>query len=154
MANNKVTETVTSMAKPIVEGLGFELVDVEYVREGSQWYLRILIDKPGGITLDDCEAVHKPLSDKLDEVDPIPQAYMLEVSSPGVERPFKTARDFEKAIGEQVQIRFYKPVDGSKTVEGILEAYDGQNVTVTVDKGIRKTYALETISKINRMILF
>lgn len=142
------------MAKPIVEGLGFELVDVEYVREGSQWYLRILIDKPGGITLDDCEAVHKPLSDKLDEVDPIPQAYMLEVSSPGVERPFKTARDFEKAIGEQVQIRFYKPVDGSKTVEGILEAYDGQNVTVTVDKGIRKTYALETISKINRMILF
>ncbi len=154
MANNKVTETVASMAKPIVESLGIELVDVEYVREGSQWYLRIFIDKPGGITLDDCEAVHKPLSDKLDEVDPIPQAYMLEVSSPGVERPFKTARDFEKAIGEQVQIRFYKPVDGNKTVEGILEAFDGQNVTVTIDKDSRKTYTLEAISKINRMILF
>jgi ribosome maturation factor RimP len=154
MANNKVTEAVASLAKPVVEGLGFELVDVEYVREGAEWYLRIFIDKPGGITLEDCEAVHRPLSDKLDETDPIPQAYMLEVSSPGVERPFKTPRDYEKAIGEQVQIKFYKPVDGSKTVEGILEAFDGENVTILAGRDIRKTYSLQSISKINRMILF
>lgn len=154
MANNKVAEIVESIAKPVVEGQGLELVDVEYVREGAQWYLRIYIDKPGGVTLDDCEAVHMPLSDKLDEVDPIPQAYTLEVSSPGVERPFKRPRDYEKAIGSPVKIRFYKSVDGSKTVEGILEAYDGENVTILIDKDIRKTYAVETISKIHRMILF
>lgn len=154
MANNKVVETVAALAKPVVEGLGFELVDVEYVREGAQWYLRILIDKPGGITLEDCEAVHRPISSRLDEADPIAQAYMLEVSSPGVERPFKTPKDYEKAIGQQVQIRFYKPVDGSKTAEGILEAFDGENVTILADKDSRKTYSLQMISKINRMILF
>ncbi len=154
MANNKVTDTVTALAKPVVEGLGFELVDVEYVREGAEWYLRIFIDKPGGITLEDCEAVHRPISDKLDEADPIAQAYMLEVSSPGVERPFKTARDFEKAIGQQVHIGFYSPVDGSKTAEGILEAFDGENVTIRTGRDTRKTYSLQMISKINRMILF
>lgn len=154
MANNKVVETVAALAKPVVEGLGFELVDVEYVREGAEWYLRIFIDKPGGITLEDCEAAHRPISDKLDEADPIVQAYMLEVSSPGVERPFKTPKDYEKAIGQQVQIRFYKPVDGSKTAEGILEAFDGETVTILTGKDIRKTYTLQMISKINRVILF
>ena len=140
MANNKVVETVEALAKPVVEGLGFELVDVEYVREGSEWHLRIFIDKPGGITLEDCETAHRPISDKLDEADPIAQAYMLEVSSPGVERPFKAPKDFEKAMGQRVQIRFYKPIDGSKTDEGILEAFDGENVTILTDRGNRKTY--------------
>ncbi|MBP7177006.1 MAG: ribosome maturation factor RimP [Thermoclostridium sp.] len=154
MTHIKVTEAVAQLARPVVDGLGLELVDVEYVREGTQWFLRIFIDKPGGITLDDCEAVHRPLSDKLDQADPIPQAYMLEVSSPGVERPFKTPRDYEKAIGQQVQIKFYKPVDGSKVCQGILEAFDGENITVLVDKDNRKTYSVEIISKINRMILF
>lgn len=154
MANNKVIETVTALVKPVTDGLGFELVDVEFVREGSEWYLRIFIDKPGGITLEDCESVHRPVSDRLDETDPIAQAYMLEVSSPGVERPFKTPRDYEKAMGQQVQIRFYKPVDGSKTAEGILEAYDGETVTLLTGKDSRKIYSLQVISKINRMILF
>lgn len=154
MANNKIVETVTALVKPIVEGLGFELVDVEYVREGGEWYLRIFIDKPGGITLEDCEAAHRPISDKLDEADPIAQAYMLEVSSPGVERPFKTPKDYEKAMGQQVQIRFYKLVDGSKTAEGILEAFDGESVTIRTGRDSSKTYPLQMISKINRMILF
>lgn len=153
MANQKVTEIVESIAKPITDNLGFDLVDVEYTREGTDWYLRVYIDKPGGITLEDCEAVHRPLSSRLDEVDPIPQAYMLEVSSPGVERPFKSKRDYEKAIGENVLVKFYKPMDGAKSIEGILEAFDGENVTI-LNGDDRKTYPLEAISKINRVILF
>lgn len=154
MASNKVTETVEALAKPIVEERGFILVDVEYIREGADWHLRVYIDKPGGITLEDCEAVHRPLGKKLDEIDPIPHAYVLEVSSPGVERPFKKSRDFEEAIGERVLIGFYKPVDGRKAIEGILEAYDGENVTVLTDKDNLETYSLKHISKINRVILF
>jgi len=88
MSKNKVTEIVENLARPIVEDLGLELVDVEYVRESANWYLRVFIDKDGGVTLDDCEAVNGPLGEKLDEVDPIPQSYIFEVSSPGVERPF------------------------------------------------------------------
>jgi len=154
MANNRITETVAALAKPIVEGLGFELVDVEYVREGSNWYLRVYIDKEGGITLDDCEAVNGPLGDKLDEVDPIPQSYIFEVSSPGVERPFKTDRDYEKAIGHRVKVKFFKAVDGRKTIEGVLEAFDGKSITVLTDDSNKNIYPLESISKINRVILF
>ncbi len=150
----KVTGIVESLAKPIVEELGLELVDVEYVREGANWYLRVFIDKEGGITLDDCEIAHKPLSSRLDEVDPIPQTYILEVSSPGVERPFKKARDFEKAMGQKVRVKFFKSIDGVKTVEGTLQHFDGQSVTVLTEQEEMKTYPLEAISKINRMILF
>lgn len=152
MANNKVTETVKNIAGPIVEELGLELVDVEFVREGRDWYLRVFIDKDGGVTLDDCEAVSTPLSDKLDELDPIPQSYFLEVSSPGVERPFKTDRDFEKAIGDYVRVKFYKAVNGRKTVEGILEKYDGETVTILTDDDKREIYQMKDISKINRII--
>jgi ribosome maturation factor RimP len=120
MANNKVVNVVENLAKPIIEELGLELVDIEYVREGADWYLRIYIDKDGGVTLDDCESVSRPLSKKLDEVDPIPQAYLLEVSSPGVERPFKKDRDFEKAIGENVKIKFYKAINGKKQLKVYL----------------------------------
>jgi len=153
MANNKISEIVKSIAKPVAEGLGLELVDVEFVREGKDWYLRVYIDKDGGVTLDDCEAVSKPLSDKLDEIDPIPQAYMLEVSSPGVERPFKTDRDYEKAIGEYVRIKLYKAVNGRKKIEGILEKYDGESVTILTDGDVREIYQLKDISKIHRIIV-
>ena len=87
MAKNKVSEIVEALAEPIVESFGLELVDVEYVREGADWYLRVYIDKDGGVTLDDCEAVNKPLGEKLDIEDPIPHSYILEVSSQGAERP-------------------------------------------------------------------
>ena len=153
MANNKVVNVVENLAKPIIEELGLELVDIEYVREGADWYLRIYIDKDGGVTLDDCESVSRPLSKKLDEVDPIPQAYLLEVSSPGVERPFKKDRDFEKAIGENVKIKFYKAINGKKTAEGILEKYYGETVTVLLDDDNREIFHLKDISKINRTIL-
>ncbi|WP_439709770.1 ribosome maturation factor RimP [Thermoclostridium stercorarium] len=92
------------------------------------------------------------MSDKLDEVDPIEQSYLLEVSSPGAERPFKTARDFEKAMGEYVMAKLYKAVNGKKTVEGILEGYDGETVTILTDEDKREIYRLKDISKINRII--
>jgi len=153
MANNKISETVINIARPIAEGLGLVLVDVEFVREGKDWYLRVYIDKDGGVTLDDCEAVSRPLSDKLDKLDPIPQAYLLEVSSPGVERPFKTSRDFEKAIGENVRVKLYKAINGRKTIDGILEKYDGETVTILTDEDVREIYQLKDISKINRIIM-
>lgn len=154
MANNKVVEIVESVAGPIAEELGYELVDVEFVHEGTNWFLRVFIDKPGAITLDDCEAVHRPLSDKLDELDPIPQAYMMEVSSPGVERPFKKPGDYEKALGEKVRIRLYKPINGQKTLEGVLKGFNGETISVLTDDDTMKTLPLNVISKINRMILF
>lgn len=155
MSKNNIAEIVETLARPIVENLGLELVDVEYVREGVNWYLRVYIGKDGGVTLDDCEAVNEPLSEKLDEADPIPQSYILEVSSPGAERPFKRPEDFKRAIGHKVRIKFYKPVDGRKTTQGILKAYDDENKTVSVldENSETKTYSLNDISKINRMIL-
>ena len=128
------------------------MVDVEYVREGNDWYLRVYIDKDGGVTLDDCEAVSRPLSEKLDEMDPIPQSYILEVSSPGVERPFRTSRDFEKAIGENVRVKFYKAMNGRKTIEGILEKYDGETVTILTDNDEREIYQLKDISKYTELL--
>ncbi|MDI9481820.1 MAG: ribosome maturation factor RimP [Bacillota bacterium] len=150
--SNKVTEIVRSIAEPIVNEFGLELVDVEYVKEGSNWYLRVFIDKEGGVTVDDCEAVTLPLSRKLDEIDPISRSYIFEVSSPGIERPFKSPRDFEKAIGKRVCVKFFRAIDGVKTIEGILEQYDGESITISVDNNEQKTYPVDAISKINKVI--
>lgn len=111
---------VTELAAPIVEGLNYELVDVEFIKEGANWYLRVYIDKPGGISIDDCQAVSEKLSDVLDEEDPIEQFYYLEVSSPGLERPLKTEKDFIKYKGELVEVKVYQPIDGKKIFEGEL----------------------------------
>lgn len=118
---------------PIVEQNGFELVDVEYVKEGGSWYLRAYIDKPGGITVDDCEIVSRSLSDLLDREDFIKDAYILEVSSPGLGRPLKKDKDFERSMGERVEIRLYRALDHRKEYEGLLKAYDKD--TVTIDEG-------------------
>ena len=152
MANNKVSEIVKNIATPITDEQELELVDVEFVREGKDWYLRVYIDKDGGVTLDDCEAVSRPLSEKLDEMDPIPQSYILEVSSPGVERPFRTSRDFEKAIGENVRVKFYKAMNGRKTIEGILEKYDGETVTILTDNDEREIYQLKIYQKYTELL--
>ena len=109
---------------PIVEEYGFELVDVEYVKEGSTWYLRAYIDKPGGISIDDCEAVSRRLSDILDEKDYIDEAYILEVSSPGLGRPLKKEKDFKRSLGEEVEIRTYRMIEKQKEFTGILKEYD------------------------------
>ena len=115
---------------PIVSELGFELVDVEYVKEAGTWYLRAYIDKPGGITVDDCEAVSRRFSDVLDEKDYISDSYVFEVSSPGLGRPLKKEKDFKRSIGKDVEIRLYKAIDKQKEFVGCLKAYDKDTVTI------------------------
>lgn len=119
---------------PIIEENGFELVDVEYVKEGSTWYLRAYIDKPGGITVDDCEKVSRRLSDLLDEKDYIDEAYILEVSSPGLGRPLKKDKDFARSIGEEVEIRTFRPIRHQKEFTGILKAYDKEKIIIEVEE--------------------
>ena len=123
-----------ALAEPIVSSFGFELVDVEYVKEAGTWYLRLYIDKEGGIDLEDCALVSERLSDALDAVDPdpIPQAYFLEVSSPGAERPLKKESDYEKALGEYIHVSFYQSVDGEKQYEGFLQSFDDQELVLKV----------------------
>ena len=113
-----------ALVLPIIEQNGFELVDVEYVKEGGSWYLRAYIDKPGGITVDDCEIVSRAFGDLLDEKDFIEDSYILEVSSPGLGRPLKKDKDFDRNMGSEVEIRLYKAQNGSKEFTGILKAYD------------------------------
>ncbi len=121
------------LVTPIVEANSFELVDVEYVKEGGNYYLRVYIDKPGGITIDDCELVSRALSDKLDEADYIKEAYILEVSSPGLCRPLKKEKDFKRSIGQEVEIKLYKPINKQKEIIGLLDAYDKENVMIKVE---------------------
>ena len=122
-----------ALAEPIVSSFGFELVDVEYVKEAGTWYLRLYIDKEGGITIDDCETVSRLFSDKLDEEDFIDDSYIMEVSSPGLGRPLKKEKDFKRSIGKEVEIRTYRPIDKQKEFFGVLTAYDESHVTITLD---------------------
>ena len=133
---------------PIVEENGFELVDVEYVKEGSTWYLRAYIDKPGGINIDDCEVVSRRLSDILDEKDYIDDAYILEVSSPGLGRPLKKEKDFKRSLGEEVEIRTYRMIDKHKEFTGILKDYDEKTVTIEMDDDTTKTFEKSDIALI------
>jgi ribosome maturation factor RimP len=129
---SKETETVERLAIPIIEELGLELVEIEYVKEGKNWYLRVYIDKDQGVDIEDCGLVSERLSEKLDEIDPIPHNYFLEVSSPGAERPLKKPKDFEKAIEKNVFIKTYEPIDGEKSFEGKLLGFDGQTIRLEV----------------------
>ena len=126
-------ERTTALVTPILEKNGFELVDVEYVKEAGTWYLRAYIDKPGGITIDDCELVSRALSDRLDEEDFIDEAYVLEVSSPGLTRPLRKPKDFERNIGKPVDIRLFRAVGGRKEFTVDLVAYTDTTVTVAED---------------------
>ena len=125
---------------PIMEKHGFELWDVEYVKEGNNWYLRAYIDKEGGIMVDDCEVVSRELSDILDEKDFISDAYILEVSSPGLGRPLKKEKDFARSIGEEIEIRTYRAIDRQKEFIGILKAYDKDTITIEYDDEESKTF--------------
>lgn len=118
---------------PLVEQHGFELVDVEFVKEGGNWYLRAYIDKPGGITVDDCEVVSRALSDLLDEHDFIDETYILEVSSPGLGRPLRKEKDFARSIGEEVEIRTFRPIHHQKEFTGILKDYNKEKIYIEVE---------------------
>ena len=133
---------------PILEENHFELVDVEYVKEGGSWYLRAYIDKPGGITVDDCEIVNRALGDLLDEEDFIEDSYILEISSPGLGRPLKKERDFARSLGEEVEIRTYRMVNKQKEFRGILKAYDKDTVTIEEEEGQDQIFERENIALI------
>jgi ribosome maturation factor RimP len=135
---SKVTEVVAELVSPIVTDAGLELVDIEYVKEGRDWFLRVYIDKEAGIDIEECGLISEKLSEKLDEMDPIPHNYFLEVSSPGAERPLKKDKDFERAIGKNVFIKTYEPIEGEKAFEGILLEFDGQIVKIEIKIKTRK----------------
>ena len=125
---------------PIVESRGFELVDVEYVKEAGTWYLRGYIDKPGGITVNDCEDVSRAFSDILDEQDFIEDSYIMEISSPGLDRPLKKEKDFARSLGEEVEVRTYRAIDRQKEFIGILKDYDKDTVTIEYEDGETMTF--------------
>lgn len=124
---------------PIVDSKGFELVDVEYVKEGGTWHLRGYIDKPGGITVNDCEAVSREFSEKLDEKDFIEDSYIMEISSPGLDRPLKKEKDYQRSLGRLIEVRTYRPIDKRKEFCGVLTAYDADTLTIEED-GIGITF--------------
>lgn len=139
---------------PVLAECGFTLWDVEYVKEGSNWYLRVYIDKEGGITVDDCERISRPLSDWLDQEDFIEDSYILEVSSPGLGRPLKRDRDFERSIGKDVEIRLFKALDQQKEFTGTLKAYDRNTVTLTQADGAERIFERTGIALIRLALDF
>ena len=132
MKKADIEKKTEELVMPIIERFGYELWDVEYVKEGSDYYLRIYADKEGGFTVDDCEAVSRALDPLLDEEDYISDAYILEVSSPGLTRKLVKDRDFDRSIGRLIRVNLYKAVDGEKSYVGNLKEYDNENLTVEI----------------------
>ncbi|SHJ29419.1 ribosome maturation factor RimP [Lutispora thermophila DSM 19022] len=127
----KIEDILYEISMPILNKYNFEFVDVEYKKEGGQWYLRLFIDKEDGITIDDCQLVSEAVSDKLDEIDPIDHSYIFEVSSPGIDRPLKTDRDYRKNLNKDLEVKFYDSFEGKKTIEAILLNYDDNKVVLS-----------------------
>ena len=132
----KITDQVTEFAKPVVESFGCKLWDVEYVREGSERYLRIYIDKDGGVDIDDCEKIHRAIDPILDEKDPITESYHFEVSSAGLERALKRPGDFEQFMGSAVLVKLYRPRNGLKEIPGFRRGYEDGKITVEAGKEV------------------
>ena len=133
---SKITDIVWKLAEPVAEQAGVEIWDVEYVKEAGQWFLRVFLDKEGGISINDCETVSRQLDPILDEEDPIPDSYVFEVSSAGVERALKRQSDFERFMGSLVAVKLYSPRDGRKEFVGNLKEYNNGDVTIDVDGNV------------------
>lgn len=136
--SSQVVKTTEELVRPILEEKNLELVDIEYVKEGKNWFLRVYIDKEGGIDISECGEVSEQLSEKLDDVDPIQEAYFLEVSSPGVERPIKTVEDFAKSVNKNVYVKLFEPINGEKAYEGILVNFSNNVATIEYKVKTRK----------------
>jgi len=150
---SKITDKVTAIAKPIVEEEGCSLWDVEYVREAGSWYLRLLIDKEGGVGIDDCERISRRMDPILDEADPIPSSYVFEVGSAGAERELKRPGDFQQFIGHEVELRCYQPVAGQKSFTGTLSGYEDGAVTIVSGKASR-TFDKNQIAQVRLRVTF
>ncbi len=136
MANGKkIADVVTELLTPVINDLGYDVWDIEYVREAAEWFLRITIDSPDGIDIDDCEKVHRAIDPVLDEADPIEDAYRLEVSSPGLERDIRTDLHFEACIGEKIVCKLFTKLEGKKEYTGRLCAYENKQIVLDTEEG-------------------
>lgn len=136
------------LIQPLIDANNFELVDVEFVKEGSDWYLRVYIDKDGGITVDDCELISRAFNEILDREDYISEQYIFEVSSPGLMRPLKKEKDYKRSVGKLIDIKLYKPVDKCKEFTGVLDSYDKDTVTIKMDEDTQKTFDRSNLAMI------
>ena len=149
MSKRETYETRTEeLITPILDRMNFELVDVEYVKEGGTWYLRAYIDKEGGITVNDCEAVAREMNEILDREDFVEDSYVFEVSSPGLGRPLKKEKDYIRSMGKEVEIRTYRAINREKEFYGILFAYDENTVTIKTEDGTEMTFEKSDIALI------
>lgn len=154
MSKGNVVQMVTELVKPITEQLNLELIDVEFLKEGSNWYLRVYIDKEGGVTIDDCENVSRKLDDIIDEKDPITQQYYLEVSSPGLDRPLKKESDFSRNIGKEVEIKLYKSRDNKKVFEGELVGLINNKIIIKDNIGETIEFEKQEVSIVKLIVKF
>lgn len=154
MTKKSIEERISEIATPIIESKGFELVDVEYVKEGKNWYLRIYIDKPGGIEIDDCQLVSNELSETLDSIDPIEQNYFLEVSSPGLERVLKKDRDFIRHKGDLVEVKLYKALEGKKVFEGNLVGLEDNKIIIDLEDETRVSFERGEVTRTKKIFRF
>ena len=145
-------ERTEKLLQPITDSHGRELVDVEFVKEGTAWYLRGYIDKPGGVTVDDCEAVSRELESRLDEEDFIAESYVLEISSPGLGRVLKKEKEFVRSRGKKIEVHLYRPFEHEKEWEGILESWDTDTVTITTDEGREISFPKTDVSLIREYV--
>lgn len=149
MGRSESYETKTEqLIQPLIDANNFELVDVEFVKEGSDWYLRVYIDKDGGITVDDCELISRAFNEILDREDYISEQYIFEVSSPGLMRPLKKEKDYKRSVGKLIDIKLYKPVDKCKEFTGVLDSYDKDTVTIKMDDDTQKTFDRSNLAMI------
>jgi len=152
--SQKIVKQVEEMVLPIVQERNYECVDIEFVKEGPNWYLRIFIDKEGGITIDDCEWVSRSLEKELDRVDPISQPYILEVSSPGLDRPLKKDEDFKRYQGEIVDIKLYKAVNKQKEFQGKLIGLEDNKIIIETEDGNSCSFAREQVSMVRLAVIW
>ena len=155
MAKQSNTEKkVLTIVEPILTDKALELADLEFVKEGPNWYLRVYIDKDGGVTIEDFEIVSRILEKKLDEADPIEQAYILEVSSPGIDRPLKKTEHFEKYIGEIIDIKLYKPIEGKKEYQGELKQFNDGVITIIQQDGKEIQFIQKETASVRLAVIF
>ncbi len=151
----KTTDKVDELVRNAVEAAGYELIEVEFLKEAAGWVLTLYIDAPGGVSLDDCEKVSRLVDPILDEADPIPQRYYLSVSSPGIDRPLKKDRDYEKNLGKPITVKLYAPVDKKKEFTGTLAAFDAQEFTITLQKtGKQMTFVRRDAASVKPYVSF
>ena len=150
---SKISERVFELAKPVVEEEGCSLWDVEYLREAGTWYLRVYIDKEGGVSIDDCERISRRLDPILDEADPVPESYVFEVGSAGADRELKRPSDFERFMGSEIEVKLYKPQDGSKSFVGELTGYE--NGEIAMDwRGKELRFAPSQVAQVRLYVSF